>query len=339
MAGQQRGDRARLEPVRPQAHARAVRRRAKDELEVDKVELQGKEQAQEETKEEEDHRTASSSKAREKMLDDEGSGEVDAAEEEEGLSQAMGQDHGREDGEGRVPQLLRAPHRVSKEEREAHEVTHTPYRSWCPYCVRGRGRNTPHKTQGEQQRHGDIARVTLDYFFMSSVDEAASKNPILVAVDESTGEKYARAVGQKGLGREGELDWLIRDLSEELKAWGHAGGEAGHIIVKTDGERAIVAVRDALAKYHGGRVILEAPPRGESQSNGTVEEAGKTIREYTRVLKEQIEHKANLKLACTDVIVLWMIRWAAMLCSRYAVGKDGRTPMRDEGDADARSRR
>ena len=326
MAGQQRGDRARLEPVRPQAHARAVRRRAKDELEVDKVELQGKEQAQEETKEEEDHRTASSSKAREKMLDDEGSGEVDAAEEEEGLSQAMGQDHGREDGEGRVPQLLRAPHRVSKEEREAHEVTHTPYRSWCPYCVRGRGRNTPHKTQGEQQRHGDIARVTLDYFFMSSVDEAASKNPILVAVDESTGEKYARAVGQKGLGREGELDWLIRDLSEELKAWGHAGGEAGHIIVKTDGERAIVAVRDALAKYHGGRVILEAPPRGESQSNGTVEEAGKTIREYTRVLKEQIEHKANLKLACTDVIVLWMIRWAAMLCSRYAVGKDGRTP-------------
>ena len=27
----------------------------------------------------------------------------------------------------------------------------------------------------------------------------------------------------------------------------------------------------------------------------------------------------------SDVITLWMVRWAAMLVSRYLVGKDGRT--------------
>ena len=100
-------------------------------------------------------------------------------------------------------------HSVSKEEREAHEVTHTPYRSWCPYCVRGRGRNAPHKSQGEKRQQSNVPRIALDYFFMSSMDEVASKSPILVGLDETTGGKYARAVGQKGLGREGELDWLI----------------------------------------------------------------------------------------------------------------------------------
>ena len=63
----------------------------------------------------------------------------------------------------------------------------------------------------------------MDYFFMSKDDEKAHKNPLVVMVDEETGEKYARAVGQKGVGSENEMDWLIKDMSEELKVWGHTG--------------------------------------------------------------------------------------------------------------------
>ena len=32
-----------------------------------------------------------------------------------------------------------------------------------------------------------------------------------------------------------------------------------------------------------------------------------------------------MKLQCDDVIIQWMTRWAAMMVSRYMVGKDGRT--------------
>ena len=273
---------------------------------------------------------------------------VAAARTREGLSQATGEEivhgHGRAEGgragkveelnegpdedgleEGRNPRVPRAPPRVSREEREAHEITHTPYRSWCHYCVRGRGRNSPHVREKEKDSL-EIPRISLDYFFVSSGDEAASDNPILVMLDESTGEKWARAVGQKGLGVDGNMDWLIKDLSEELKSWGHAGGEGGHIILKTDGEPAIIAVREALARYHGGKVVQEGPPRGESQSNGAVEEAGKTVREYARVLKEHVEDKAKIKLSTADVLVNWLIRWSAMICSRYMVGRDGKTP-------------
>ena len=82
----------------------------------------------------------------------------------------------------------------------------------------------------------------------------------------------------------------------ELKTWGYHGGGEDSLIMKSDGEPAIVAIKEALAKYHGGIVIPELAARGESQSNGIVEEAGTTIREMTRVLKEQIEEKANIQI-------------------------------------------
>ncbi len=118
---------------------------------------------------------------------------------------------------------------------------------------------------------------------------------------------------------------MIKDLSDELKSWGHMSGEGGAIILKCDGEPAICAVRDALAKLHGGKVIPEQPPKGESQSNGTIEEAGKTIREFMRVLKDQMEEGAQMKISQDDVVNLWLVRWSAMNVSRFLVGKDGRT--------------
>ena len=253
---------------------------------------------------------------------------------DEGVGGLSPEATGREDGEGerdeegedgRLPRRITTPFTVTHEEKEQHELTHTPYRSWCRHCVRARGRNEPHRSREEEQRRTGVPRVSMDYFFMSKEDEQAHSNPLIVMLDEETGEKYARVVGQKGVGGAGDMDWLIRDMSDELRAWGHPGGESGHIILKSDGEQAIVALRDSLAKYHGGKVVPESPPRGESASNGAVESAGKLVREFVRVLKEQVEHSAQLDLGTTDVLTLWMVRWAAMLCSRYLVGKDGLT--------------
>ena len=192
--------------------------------------------------------------------------------------------------------------------------------------MKGRGKKMARIDRGSHEEDEKIPRISMDYFFMSKEDEKAHANPLIVMVDESTGDKYARAVGQKGVGKESELDWLIKDMSLELKAWGHNGGLGGHIIMKSDGERSIIAVREAVAKIHGGRITVDVPAKNESESNGTVEEAGKTVREFTRVLKEQMEDKTGLTLRPGDVIVLWMIRWAAMSASRYLMGKDGKTP-------------
>ena len=97
------------------------------------------------------------------------------------------------------------------------------------------------------------------------------------------------------------------------------------MIFKTDGESSIKVVRDKLARQIGGKVVVESPAQGESQSNGLVEEAGKTVREFARIFKDVIETNTRTKIKSNDPILMWAIRWAAMVTSRYLVGKDGRT--------------
>ena len=106
---------------------------------------------------------------------------------------------------------------------------------------------------------------------------------------------------------------------------GAHGGSGGNIIVKTDGEASIVALREALAKYHGGVVTPETPPTGESQAHGSAEENGRRLRGMIKVYLNQLEERASVKLQATDPILQWLIRWAAMAYSRFKLGEDGRT--------------
>ena len=38
--------------------------------------------------------------------------------------------------EARCPPTMRSPHLPTQKERESHERTHVPYRSWCKQCVK-----------------------------------------------------------------------------------------------------------------------------------------------------------------------------------------------------------
>ena len=58
--------------------------------------------------------------------------ECQAAEEEE---QAL------------CPPCLSSPYQPTCREYLDHCVTHFPFRAWCPYCVRGRGRSAKHVRQ------------------------------------------------------------------------------------------------------------------------------------------------------------------------------------------------
>ena len=176
----------------------------------------------------------------------------------------------------------------------------------------------------ETQYH-KVPKISMDYFFMNQDDEKASENLMLLMVDETGGNRYMRAVGRKGLGNNNEMDWLIKDLDEELKPRRYPGGDKEELIFKSDGERSIVAVREALAKYHGGKITPELSPKGESSSNGRVEEAGKTVRGLVKVLKDQMEFKTYMTIESSDVIMQWLVRWSAMLYSRYKTGADGKT--------------
>ena len=150
------------------------------------------------------------------VADEEVKGDVediiaDDVEEEQGIDDS--------DEEGQQPKVMRSPKAPTKAEREEHEATHLPFRSWCTHCLRGRGRNKPHHRQvvDEELDQLKVPKISTDYFFMSQEDEKASEIPLLfMADDETGGHRYMRAVGRKGLGDNNELDWLIKDLDENL---------------------------------------------------------------------------------------------------------------------------
>ena len=61
--------------------------------------------------------------------------------------------------EGRQAVGLLGPERVSKEEREEHERTHLPYRSWCEVCVKARARKRVHYKQKEDKKEDELKNV------------------------------------------------------------------------------------------------------------------------------------------------------------------------------------
>ena len=141
--------------------------------------------------------------------------------------------------------------------------------------------------------------------------------------DEKRGAKYARASCKKGLGKARELDWLMQDMVDERKPWGYAGDPGGHSILKSDNENAVKALKDAVGKLLGERVIPQNSPKGHSQSNGSIEEAGKTITGCITKMKDHAQAKSGLKLERTDNIVQWLVRWVARIPSRFLVRTDG----------------
>ena len=94
--------------------------------------------------------------------------------------------------------------------------------------------------------------ISMGYFYISTKDEEAKENPILVVLNKESNAKYAGATGMKGVGTEGVQEWFVRDVCEEFKSWGHAGGVGGYIILKSDIEKSMIAFRQEVAEFHGG---------------------------------------------------------------------------------------
>ena len=59
---------------------------------------------------------------------------------------------------------LPSPNEPTVEERAIHNLTHIPYRSWCPYCVAGKRANTPHRREMVPRT---IPLLSADYGFIS----------------------------------------------------------------------------------------------------------------------------------------------------------------------------
>ena len=97
------------------------------------------------------------------MVDEEGNGIV-LAPVEDGLTE--GEIVVEDESEEEAPDLKHATDIASpsKEQIEKHRVCHFPYRSWCKWCIMGRGIGRPHTTSAQKST---VPIVGMDYFYIT----------------------------------------------------------------------------------------------------------------------------------------------------------------------------
>ena len=114
--------------------------------------------------------------------------------------------------EGQPQRAFPSPRLPGAREREEHELTHCPYRSWCEHCTRGQAKDFPHQTVKGEFAESEVVRVSMDYcFFTEDVDakednehvesvQAKVSLTVLVMAETLCRSVWAYAVSVKGSG-------------------------------------------------------------------------------------------------------------------------------------------
>ena len=92
---------------------------------------------------------------------DGGDNTVCAVRREKHEAAVCGIDEEADGGASREVRKMVSPQMPSQQEVEAHELTHLPFRNWCRHCMRGRGKEMPHK-KSPVERASELKEFSLD---------------------------------------------------------------------------------------------------------------------------------------------------------------------------------
>ena len=218
--------------------------------------------------------------------------------------------------EALVAKPLRSPTAPTTAERAAHASTHLPYRSWCEECVAGRRDNPPHRAI--ECAENSVPEVMMDYCYLRRKDESELIT-ILVLKERQSRAIQAWVVPTRSTVLE-EGAAAVR-AAEGVRRFGHRD----KVLLKTDNEPAIVALRTlVLEKLNIPAIEIEPQPH-ESQSNGAVENGVRLLKGLCRVHLLALEKKLGHHVPCKHPLVTWLVEHVADIATKYLRGSDGRT--------------
>ena len=258
----------------------------------------------------------------------------DSEEDDEACKEGKEEEPPMDEEEAVKPKAAAQPRLPTSEEKRKHELTHVPFRNWCEHCQRGKGQSRAHRRKQRQKVRKigetgmDLPIVSMDYMYLeytysrekkSEQDkEAVEKGmrPILVVHDSRSSAVFAHDVNRKGM--QGSS---VKRVMQDLKDLGYARKD---VVLKSDQEPSMRAVIDAVTEQRTeNSTVKEHSPVGESQSNGAVESAIKSVQGQIRTLKLDLESNMGKQLLRESDIMPWLIEWAGKLITRYRVTATG----------------
>ena len=227
-------------------------------------------------------------------------------------------------GEARKARMPADPGRPTQKEVDEHNLSHWPFRSWCPHCVKGKAVSTPHHRADhrEERLHvTGVPTVSLDYCWADGEDdeddEKRDHSPILIIYIDLIDALYAVATKKKGV-----IPWVVVFVTKKLETLGYGGTK---ITLKSDGENSIKALVEAIAVARKAETAIIQSPKRESRCNGAVEKAVRTWRGQLITMKCHLEAEAKMELQHTEPLVEWLVMWAAESVNYFKVQESGRT--------------
>ena len=223
-----------------------------------------------------------------------------------------------------VAQGLPEPRQPTKAEVARHNLTHLPYRSWCPHCLAARRPNAPHRSS-KKKAGRSIPVFVADYCFVRKPDEDLLTGLVGKLYDSCA--IFASICDVKG-----PDDHIVDRLADFFKSTGLT-----KVVYKNDQEPAIrTAIEAALLKCGRSgealpeqevfQMVPENSAVGESPSNGRAERAVQMVEDMMRTYLSALESRLKCKIPTQHPVMRWLFEHAGNMLNRFTTNPNGLTP-------------
>ena len=165
--------------------------------------------------------------------------------------------------------MPRLPYAPGAEERDAHNATHCPFRSWCPLCVAGKAPDPQHLAlkDGDERK---VPTIEFDYAKASGkAHEPGSQLPIITASESQHGACFSSIIRKKGSSDE----YIVQSFLNWIPTLGCPTYE-----LACDREPSTVDVRNAMVRRcKSTNLVPYASPKASKGSLGRGERAHLSI--------------------------------------------------------------
>ena len=210
---------------------------------------------------------------------------------------------------------LTAPAQPTQQERAEHELTHLPFRNWCPTCAANKGRADNHPKQASK-----MPVLQFDFCYFKTAGEPTT-TAILNGIDVETGMVMATMVGDK----QQDFQYHVNCIQSFLMEFGKVQAVLNSSMLQPDQEDHLIALLRTTASKMGGNITIRQSPTYSSQAQGSVERFHRALMGQIRTLRAQLQQNYDRTTISKHPIVPWLVRHTAYLPNRDATHADGNT--------------